>query len=120
MTDDAKTITILPAAPGWYVRLLVKDKIGAGSIGLTYEPIIAWEIRRATCEAVDGGKYIWRDVIPILIDSPCDQLFVIQGPDGRCIIPEDCTFENEAAALEHFGTKKEGSGMTLAAFCEGT
>jgi hypothetical protein len=68
----AKTHTIVPAQPGWYiVRLNGKNK-------LVYETIIAWEI------ASDDNDYDDCEVIPLTIRGrPLSRSWAVKTPNNK-------------------------------------
>jgi hypothetical protein len=109
--EKTTTHTIIQAHPGWYLAVLVE----AGDATLEHEPIIAWEIERTEGPFRPGIRpgetYIYRAVIPITPETAnadgTGNLWAIKRPDGKYIIQEDTTLDDEAAAVKHLTERLE-------------
>ena len=100
------TITTVAAQPGWFIATIhCVDDADRGVLAL--DPIVAWEISRfASIEpspGCPGELEIWREVTPIAFgnnDFRIYQCWAIKTPDGKFDTPGDCTFDDEATALD--------------------
>jgi hypothetical protein len=109
------TLTVVPAAPGWYVAQLIEGGISGGITlddRLALDPIVAWEIKRdetpySPRSARHGETCVLHTVEPLTIDGNMLHLFpssmwAVKSPDGKFQIPLDGTFDTEAELIAHF------------------
>ena len=100
------TITTVAAQPGWFIATIhCVDDADRGVRAL--DPIVAWEISRSASiepsPGCPGELEIWREVTPIAFgnnDFRIYQCWAIKTPDGKFDTPGDCTFDDEATALD--------------------
>jgi len=98
MQTIERTMTTIPAAPGWYV----------GTFGLGFEgdpdylrlrPIIAWEIER---EPQRHGEQAWHNVMPLTTSGNMNFManpWCIKTPEGRYEYSDTCYGSDEEADL---------------------
>ena len=79
MTEKLQT-TIIPAAPGWYVAMLVEATKPEEDDIFDFQPIIAWGIL-----GDDDVGYVEFGCIPITLAGPQRRLshHLIKSPDGK-------------------------------------
>jgi hypothetical protein len=97
----SKTITLVPALPGWSVAHLTfsDSNYDPATASLAFDPILAWEITRG--EDYYGKDYY--DVSPITLDGiPSDSdHWAIKRSDGIFEIPATRTFGTEEETLDY-------------------
>ena len=107
---EERTRSTVPAAPGWFVAMLIEAGSEGGESFFSLKPIVAWEIERCSgpLHPSAGGRpgehYVEHSVEPITIDGNMNHYrnqWAIKRPDGQFEIPGDCTLENEADAIRH-------------------
>ena len=89
MRDDQPSITIIPAAPGWYLSVLYP-----GADQLAHHPIVAWEVTRYDARPAENGsgrrEPIRRYLTPISTNGDLNANagrridgWLVSDPDGR-------------------------------------
>jgi hypothetical protein len=109
----SQLVTIIPAEPGWFVAVFIE----AGETSeacFVYDPIIAWEIRRARAHyhpiANQKSTFVHCDVYPITVGERVDtmdggQPKLIKRPDGCYEDVGNCTFGSEQDAIKELSER---------------
>ena len=104
LSRDA-TFTTIKADPGWFVvEFCVGDETTKD--GVTYEPVIAWEIIREERDDDDEGHYSVSCVFPLTVEGSDHQIsssgYAIKRPDGTIYFPWSSLYCDEQQAIEIF------------------
>jgi hypothetical protein len=110
--EISRTITVVPAQPGWFLATYVEggcDKTSGEMYddGIVYDDIIAWEIVRDERQHPQayGETYVVHDIMPLTVNGPADadsNDWAIKRPNGSFDFVADRIVEDAAAALEVF------------------
>jgi len=87
---------VVPAHPDYTALEPVADATGT-YVRFWRHPVLAWRV--ALTYVPDIGEYVHMTV-PITMDRT-DPDVPIQYPDGRIVMPEGATFDNDADALAY-------------------
>jgi hypothetical protein len=98
--DTPMSVTIIPAAPDWWVCELGVDEYDNPCI--YKNPIIAWEIEREIHYYVgmDGEGYIAHNPVPIcLIWLEVPEVYAILSPQGKYLINGQIEYEHSEEGI---------------------
>jgi hypothetical protein len=110
-TDNVTTThTTVPAAPGWFVALLVESDTG-GPAYFDEHPILAWDIVRREYLKVDDddGERVFHEVKPITLDLELIDLaneWAVKRPDGQYCIFGDAEWQEKSFTIQRLRARQ--------------